>query len=89
VVKQTENNIVLGIGDENGRSCALTGTLAQVGQMGNINGTFNCSDGSGGTFLIDEMQVTYSGLTLRFILQAAVSACTTTGWFGGGRVTTF
>ena len=80
---------MLGIGDETGRSCAYTGTLAQVGQMGNVNGTFTCSDGTAGTFLFDEMQVTYSGLTLRLIVHPAVSGCTTTGWFGGGRATTF
>ena len=89
VVKQTGNNVVLGVGDETGRSCAYAGTLAQAGQMANISGTFNCSDSSSGTFLIDEMQVTYSGLTLRFILHPAVSGCTTTGWFGGGRMTQF
>jgi len=89
VVRQTGNSIVLGIGDETGRSCAYTGTVAQAGQMGNVTGTFNCSDSTVGTFLIDEMQVTYSGLTLRFMLNPAVSGCTTTGWFGGGRGTTF
>ena len=88
VVKQTENNFVLGIGDENGKSCAFTGTLAQAGQMGNVTGTFNCSDGSAGTFLIDEMQVTETGLTLRFVQQSPVAGCSTTGWFGGGRATT-
>jgi hypothetical protein len=64
--------------------------LNQFGQMGEVNGTYACSDGSGGTIFLFEMQVNETGITGRFNATAASPAgCQSTGWFGGVLVTTF
>jgi hypothetical protein len=88
-VRQDGSQVVLATADENGQVCTYSGTLAQAGQMANVHGTFNCNDGSAGTFSIYELQVTVSGITMRFTLHPISSGCATTGWFGGGRATTF
>jgi hypothetical protein len=74
----------------NGGSCSYSGTLSQAGQMGRVQGSFVCNDGSLGTFVFFEMQVTDTGLTAR--LQASYSnppGCQSAGWAGGVRGTTF
>lgn len=73
-----------------GGTCAYAGTLAQYGQMGQIIGSFSCSDGSGGSFNAFEMQVTEFSMTGRFTAAYSVPAgCQASGWFGGLTVTTF
>jgi len=73
-----------------GGTCAYAGTLAQYGQMGQIVGSFSCSDGSGGSFNAFELQVTEFSMTGRFTASYTVPAgCQASGWFGGLTVTTF
>jgi hypothetical protein len=73
-----------------GGSCSFPGTLTQFGQMGVVDGSYACTDGTSGTFHAFEMQVNYTGLTGRFRASASLPAgCQSTGWFGGLRVTTF
>ena len=71
-------------------SCTYTGMLSQAGQMGTIQGSFACTDGSAGTFSFDEVQVNISGLTARLAFSySSPPGCQATGWFGGMRATTF
>jgi hypothetical protein len=73
-----------------GGSCSYPGTLTQAGQMGDVTGSFQCSDGSAGTFHLFEMQVNISGLTGRFTASNSnPPGCQDAGWFGGLVVTTF
>ena len=71
-------------------TCNYNGTLAQAGQMGSVSGSFACSDGSTGSFTFFEMQINPQGITGRRALNYSVpQGCTSTGWFGGVRGTTF
>jgi hypothetical protein len=73
-----------------GGSCSYPGTLTQLGQMGDVAGSYVCSDGESGTFHLFEMQVTTTGLTGRFTSSSSnPPGCQATGWFGGLQVTTF
>jgi hypothetical protein len=73
-----------------GGSCSYAGTLSQFGQMGDVIGSYTCSNGDAGTFHLFEMQVTITGLTGRFIAaSSSLPGCQATGWFGGLVVTTF
>ena len=89
VVRQTGNAATFATADENYNVCTYNGSLAQAGQMGCFAGTFTCADSTQGTFNFCEIQVNISGITARLIKQATPAGCTTTGWFGGGRATTF
>jgi hypothetical protein len=89
LMTQVGSSIDVGIGDINFNVCEYTGTLSQDGQMGSIVGTFTCADGDKGTFAMSELQVNPIGITGRFTAHATPSGCTTTGWFGAGRGTTF
>ena len=71
-------------------SCAYAGPLSQFGQLGNVQGSYACTDGTEGTFEFFEMQVTISGITGRFAFdEFSTTGCQSTGWFGGSRATTF
>jgi hypothetical protein len=73
-----------------GGSCSFPGTLSQAGQMGDVTGSFSCSDGTFGTFHLFEMQVNITGITGRFTSSYSnPPGCQGTGWFGGMVVTTF
>jgi hypothetical protein len=74
----------------NGTSCSYPGPLIQFGQMGEVSGTYNCANGTTGTFYFYEVQVNVTGVTGRFSTTATSPAgCQSTGWFGGLRVTTY
>ena len=73
-----------------GGSCSYAGTLTQFGQMGRVDGSYTCSDGEAGQFIIAEMQVNITGLTGRYTANSfTLPGCQFSGWFGGLRVTTF
>lgn len=73
-----------------GGSCSYAGTLSQFGQMGDVTGSYTCSNGDAGSFHLFEMQVNITGLTGRFTAaSSALPFCQATGWFGGLVVTTF
>jgi hypothetical protein len=73
-----------------GASCSYPGTLVQFGQMGDVSGTYSCTDGATGTFFLYEIQVNVTGVTGRFSASASLPpGCQSTGWFGGLRVTTY
>jgi hypothetical protein len=73
-----------------GGSCTWTGTLTQAGQMGSGSGSYTCTGGESGTFVLYEMQVNPSGLTARFTSQTPMlPGCLGMGWMGGTYVTNF
>ncbi len=73
-----------------GGSCSYQGTLTEAGQMGDVVGSFQCSDGTSGTFHLFEMQVNMTGLTGKLAASNLnPTGCQDVGWFGGILVTTF
>ncbi len=70
-------------------TCTFSGNLSQAGQMGDVTGNYTCSSGDFGGFEIFEMQVNISGLTGRLSASSVATGCSTSGWFGGMRGTTF
>jgi hypothetical protein len=71
-------------------TCSYTGTLTEAGQMGSAQVSFTCTDGTAGTGLLDQIQVT------AYAISGSLAAtytnppgCQATGWFGGYRGTTF
>lgn len=70
-----------------GAGCTYSGTLSQYGQMGDITGTYACTNGLFGTFHAFELQVNISGFTGRFTDNATALQCSGSGWFGGLRNT--
>lgn len=73
----------------NSGSCSYVGALTQHGQMGDVVGTFSCSNGANGSFHIFEFQVTEYSIIGRFTASYSSAGCQATGWFGGLKVTTF
>jgi hypothetical protein len=76
---------------EVGGTCTYPGTLQQFGQMGEVNGSYSCTDAEAGTFHMYEMQVNPIGFTARLTVTdtSAPASCQSVTWFGGVRVTTF
>lgn len=71
-------------------ACVYSGTLTQYGQMGDIVGTFSCSDSSAGTFHAFELQVTELSVIGQLTESLTTPAgCQATGWLGGMAVTTY
>jgi hypothetical protein len=90
VVDISQNGTNVSVTATAGGSCSYSGTLTQYGQMGDIQGTFACTNGANGTFEIYELQVTEISVIGRFTTQYnSPAGCQGSGWFGGFTVTTF
>ena len=73
-----------------GGSCTYTGPLTQAGQMGSATGSYSCTNGETGNFVLYEMQVNPSGFTSRFTTQSPqFPGCQGIGWMGGAYVTNY
>ncbi len=73
-----------------GNSCVFSGTVSELGQMGEFDGSFACADGSTGTGSSIEVQVTMWGLSAhRLDSYSTPAGCQNDGWIGLARVTTF
>ena len=81
--------------DGSGTVCNFVGTLSQAGQMGSMVGTYSCTIPPSPTIVdsgnvgIFELQVNISGLTGRLATSSMPTGCSTTGYFGAMRGTTF
>jgi len=62
-------------------SCTFSGTYTQTGKLGEVNGNYNCSDGTAGTFDLVEINGTISGFSSR--MSGHSQFCQWTGTFGG------
>jgi hypothetical protein len=62
-------------------TCTYTGSYAQYGKLGQVTGTYTCSNGVQGSFQLFEMAPTISGFTARIIGQNQF--CDFAGTFGG------
>jgi hypothetical protein len=89
VIEAAPNGIAIGVADFNLTACTYMGTLAQAGQMARVDGNVHCLDNSNGNVSITELEVNPLGVSFRFKVDFGASACTLSGWFGGGRGTTF
>jgi hypothetical protein len=89
-ITQNGQSVTLESSPTAGGSCSYDGTQTQSGQMGIINGSYTCTDGTEGTFHLFGIQVNMTGITGRFFARNFVpEGCLQEGWFGGLRVTTF
>jgi len=78
-----------GVDTSIGAACAYTGTFSQAGQMGAVNASFACNDGSTGTARFFELQISTSGFTGRFeTTYSNPPGCRGSGWTGATRATT-
>ena len=91
-ISQNSGTITIAAGASSG-ACNYPGTLTQFGQMGDVVGSFSCTDGGSGTFHIFGLQITDLSVVGRFnasyVTPAAFAGCQATGWFGGTTITTF
>jgi len=89
-ITQNGQSIALTSFPTSGPTCSYNGTLTQAGQMGAIQGTYNCSSGEVGSFQAFEMQVNPVAVTGRFTTNSTnLAGCHSEGYFGGMRITTF
>jgi hypothetical protein len=65
-----------------GNTCSYSGNYTQSGHMGNVLGSFSCTDGTAGSFHEFEMEVSEGGFTSRFAAASNLCAATT-GRIGG------
>ena len=75
----------------NAAVCTYSGMLTQYGQMGDVAGTYACTNGEAGTFEAFELQVTEFSVTGHFVSSAMSGpavGCHGSGYFGGLRATT-
>lgn len=64
-------------------SCTYGGTYTQTGKLGQVDGSFNCSNGIQGSFVLVEMTPTISGFTGR--ISGQNQFCRFSGYLGGVR----
>jgi hypothetical protein len=65
-------------------TCTYQGSYSQLGRIGSIAGTFECSSGQAGTWNANEIEVsTLGGILGRYAATNAAPACQITGGFGG------
>jgi hypothetical protein len=64
-----------------GLVCSYVGAYTQTGKLGDVQGTYSCTDGTRGTFETFEMTPTISGLTAR--VTGRNQFCQWSGYFGG------
>src|ERR1700682_4348584 len=78
-VSQTGANISMSAAAP-GVNCSFTGMYSQTGKLGDMVGTYSCTDTSHGTFEAFEMTPTISGFTARVTGQNQF--CNWSGYFG-------
>ena len=64
-----------------GESCSFSGIYSQTGKLGDVQGTYSCTDGTLGTFEAFEMTPTLSGFTSGITGQNQF--CQWSGYLGG------
>jgi hypothetical protein len=65
-------------------TCNYQGTYSQLGRIGAITGTYQCTSGQSGTWNANEIEVsTLGGLLGRYTATNAPLGCSITGGFGG------
>ena len=85
-IAQTGTAVTIFEASISGGSCNFGGAYTQDGHLGTITGTFNCTNGDVGPFVLSEIEVTKGGINGQFAGQS--QACTKLqGQFGGVRTT--
>jgi hypothetical protein len=85
-IAQTGTTVTIFAASISGGSCNFTGAYTQDGHLGTVTGTFNCTNGDVGPFVLSEIEVTKAGINSQFAAQS--QACTKLqGQFGGVRTT--
>ena len=66
-----------------GSNCTFSGTYTQTGKLGEVQGSYSCTQGTHGTFDVVEMTPTISGFTAR--VSGQNQYCQWSGYMGGIR----
>jgi hypothetical protein len=82
-INQSFPNFSMNTAGTSGVSCGYNGTYSQDGRLGHVEGSFNCSNGKGGTFSLDAMEASTDGIVTH--LTTKVGSCTLTSRFAGIR----
>jgi len=64
-VNQNGSTISMSASSSTSGSCAFSGNYSQTGKLGQIQGSYSCTDGTQGSFSAIEMTPTVSGFTAR------------------------
>ena len=65
-------------------TCTYTGNYSQLGKIGNIAGTYQCTSGQSGTWNANEIELsTLGGILGRYSGTVVAQGCQLTGGFGG------
>ena len=81
-ISHNGNAIAIAASLSTGISCTYSGTYAQNGRMGSVNGTLQCSNGGRGTFRAFETEASYQGFFTRYTADYG-GGCTESGRIGG------
>ena len=76
------SNITISAAFNTAPSCNYQGTYTQSGRMGSIDGSFVCTNGSGGAFHASELEASYQGFFTRYTADYG-GGCVETGRIGG------
>jgi hypothetical protein len=82
-IQQTNNTSVTMIEQAaNGAVCTFAGSYSQLGHMGDVIGSFSCSNGNAGGFHMFEMERNPQVISGRFTATSTLG-CQSSGHFGG------
>ena len=81
-INHVGSGVTIAAAFSNAPSCNYQGTYTQSGRMGSIDGTFVCSNGSGGPFRALELEAGYQGFFTRYTADYG-GGCVETGRIAG------
>jgi hypothetical protein len=79
-IEQTGTNVAMSLTSSD-VSCSYSGIYSQTGKLGQMQGSYTCSNGTHGSFTSYEMTPTISGFTARIAGQSQY--CQWSGFMGG------
>ena len=79
-INQTGSNVFMSV-VSTVANCSFSGAYTQAGKLGQVQGTYSCTDGISGTFVSYEMAPTENGFTAQ--ISGQNQFCQWDGFFGG------
>jgi hypothetical protein len=81
-IDHSGTTVSMAVSTGNGLDCTYTGTYAQAGRMGTLEGALACSNGARGTFVAFEIEAGHQGFLARYTANYG-GGCVETGRIGG------
>jgi len=81
-ISQTGSTATVLLSNGNGGACTISGTYSQLGRMGQLDGTINCTNGAAGSIQAFEIESGWFAFSARYNANYGLG-CTETGHFGG------